>query len=150
MICSSNVFLINNPDSQLRLKPDPNPDPEKKNIKKKFRFHSTETNGQKTDFRFHDEQTVNGIRKIAWASVFHFIFCEKLQNPPIYFNSMSPCPCSCLHVHVSMSPCVHVFMCPCLHISMCPCLYVSMSMFHVSIFPSSKVQWFRYFFRNSV
>jgi hypothetical protein len=27
-------------------------------------------NGQTTNFRLHDEQTVNGLRKTAWASVF--------------------------------------------------------------------------------
>jgi hypothetical protein len=30
------------------------------------------TNGETIIFRFHDEQTVNGLRKIAWASVFRF------------------------------------------------------------------------------
>jgi hypothetical protein len=36
MICSSNVFIIDNPDldPKLRLKPDPNPDPKKKSNKK--------------------------------------------------------------------------------------------------------------------
>jgi hypothetical protein len=37
----------------------------------------------------HDEQAVNGLRKIAWASVFRL---------------MSPCPC----LYVSMFPCLHL------------------------------------------
>ncbi len=56
----------------------------------------------KTNFRFHDEQMVNGLSKIAWASVFHL--------PCLYprlFMSMS-------HVYVSMFPCLH------LHVSMFP------------------------------
>jgi hypothetical protein len=27
-----------------------------------------------TNFRLHDEQMINGLRKIAWASIFHFTF----------------------------------------------------------------------------
>ncbi len=94
---------------------------------------------------------VNGFRKIAWASVFYFLFNV----------SMSPClhvPLSrCLHVsmslslHVSMSPyhhvsmplCVHVSLSPCCHVSMYPCLYVSMSPclhIHVSTFPEYRKQ----------
>jgi hypothetical protein len=38
-----------------------------------FRFSSS-TNGQTTNFRLHNEQSVNGLRKIAWASVFCLIF----------------------------------------------------------------------------
>jgi hypothetical protein len=38
-----------------------------------FRFSSS-TNGQRTNFRLHNEQLVNGLRKIAWASVFCLIF----------------------------------------------------------------------------
>jgi hypothetical protein len=37
-------------------------------------FVSLSRNGQMTNFRFHDEQTVNGLRKIVWASVFCFPF----------------------------------------------------------------------------
>ncbi len=37
-----------------------------------------------TNFRLHDEQTVNGLRKIAWSSVLRLV-------------PMSPCP-PCLHV----------------------------------------------------
>ncbi len=35
-----------------------------------------------TNFHLHDEQTVNGLRKIAWASVFHF--CLKRQDIYMY------------------------------------------------------------------
>ncbi len=65
----------------------------------------------------HDEQMVNGLRKIAWASVFRFPFDV----------SMSPYPC--LHFLVSMSPFLHISIlpCQCLHVSMSssPCLHVS-------------------------
>ncbi len=72
-----------------------------------------------TNFRLHNEQMVNGLRKIAWASVFHL---------------MSPC------LHVWMSSCLHASMPPCLHFSMFPCLHVYVSMFqclyiHVSTSP---------------
>ncbi len=65
-------------------------------------------NGQMTNFCLHNEQTVNGLCKIARASVFRL---------------MSPCPCS-------MSPCLRVSMSPCLHVSMYPCLNL-----HVSVCP---------------
>jgi hypothetical protein len=31
-----------------------------------------------------DEQTINGLRKIAWASIFYLIFFLKHQNSPIF------------------------------------------------------------------
>ncbi len=37
-------------------------------------FVSTSTNGQMTNFFLLDEQTVNGLRKIFWASLFCFLF----------------------------------------------------------------------------
>ncbi len=91
-----------------------------------------------TSFRLHDEQTVNGLRKIAWASVFRLIFLLKSQSSPIFYSnsmtpyvhdsmSMTPCPCLHIHVfpvHVSMSPHFHVsclcLLFPCLHVSGIP------------------------------
>jgi hypothetical protein len=37
-------------------------------------FVSSSTNGRMANFRLHEEQSVNGLRKIAWASVFRFSF----------------------------------------------------------------------------
>jgi hypothetical protein len=61
-----------------------------------------------TNFRLHNEQPVNGLGKIAWASIFHL---------------MSPHPC----LNVSMSPCLYV--------AMSLCRYFSMSCLHVSTSP---------------
>jgi hypothetical protein len=78
-----------------------------------------------TNFYLHDKQTVNGLKKIAWAFLFYLMS-----------------PYSCLHVHVSMSPCLHVYvslsmspvsMSPCLHFSMFPSLMSMSPYFHVSI-----------------
>jgi hypothetical protein len=84
---------------------------------KLLEFGSSSTNRQMTNFCFHDEHTVNGLGKIAWASVIRL---------------MSPC----LHVHVSMSLCLHFSMFPWLHVCVCmfpllsmsPCLHVPISM----------------------
>ncbi len=56
--------------------------------------------GKMTNFCWHDKQKVNGLRKVAWASVWR--------------------------LHVSIFPCLHVFLflCLCLHVSS---LHVSMS-----------------------
>ncbi len=35
-----------------------------------FGLFLRQQNEQRKNFRFHDEQTENGLRKIAWASVF--------------------------------------------------------------------------------
>jgi hypothetical protein len=88
-----------------------------------------------TNSRFH-EQTLNGLRSIAWVSV------SMSPCPCLHVHvSMSMAPCPCLHIHVSMSmsPClrVHVYgdalislcfrvSCLCLHVSMSPslCLHV--------------------------
>jgi hypothetical protein len=106
-----------------------------------------------TNFCLHDEQTVNGLRKIAWASVSLFSLispcpCLHVTTSPRLHVTMSPClrvstsPCLngsmslCLHVstyphlHVSMSPCLRVSMSPCLHVSVFPCLHVHDSTFH--------------------
>ncbi len=45
-------------------------------------FISPSTNGQMTNFCLHIEQTVNEIRKISWASVFHFL----LKWPRIHIH----------------------------------------------------------------
>jgi hypothetical protein len=67
--------------------------------------------GKRQTFHVHDEQSVNGLRKIAWASVFRSSFVSM---------SMSPC----LNIHESMSPClclqVSMSLCPCLHFSRIP------------------------------
>ncbi len=57
------------------------------------------------NFRLKDEQMVNGLRRIAWASIFRL---------------MSPC------LHVSMSP-FSMFFFSCLHVS--SCLHVNVAMF---------------------
>jgi hypothetical protein len=78
-----------------------------------------------TNFHLHDERTVKGLRKIAWASVFHFSF------------AMSPCPCPCLQVS-SMSPFLHVFMSH-VYVSVFQCLLLHVYMpldLHVSMPPS--------------
>ncbi len=65
-----------------------------------------------------NEQPVNGLSKIAWASVFRL---------------MSRCLYVCISVclNVCMSPCLHGTMVPCLHVSTSPspCLPVFMSVF---------------------
>ncbi len=73
MICSSNVFFIDNPDLdlKLRLKPDPNPDPKKKN-----RIHNTGSG-----FCKH--------RSIPPA-------CEK--GASCEWNSMKRSPCFCSNI----------------------------------------------------
>jgi hypothetical protein len=38
-----------------------------------YLFLRNQTDKEK-NFRLHDEQTVNGLRRIAWASVFRFSF----------------------------------------------------------------------------
>ncbi len=43
-----------------------------------FRLFLLSTNGQAINFHLHEEQTVNRLRKVAWASV--FIFCLKWQH----------------------------------------------------------------------
>ncbi len=57
-------------------------------------FVSLSTNWKTTNFRLHDEQTVNGLMKIAWASFFRLMSS--------WFRvSMPPCLCHrvpCLHV----------------------------------------------------
>ncbi len=87
-----------------------------------------------TNSRWHDEQTVKGLRKMAWASIFRFPFDVSMSVSPCLYVSMSPC------LRVSMSPCLHVSMFPCLHVPMSPCLHVSMSScLHVSILPCLHV-----------
>ncbi len=55
-------------------------------------------------FRSHNEQTINGLRKIAWASIF------PLMSPfPCLYSSMP----RCLHLHVSISPGLHFSWSPC-------------------------------------
>jgi hypothetical protein len=93
-------------------------------------------NGQTNNFRLYDEQTVNRLRKIARASVFH------LMSPCLHVHvSMSSCPCLRVHVSVSMSPCL------CLHFSTSPSLWLSVSMspclcpcpcLHVSEIPQTE------------
>jgi hypothetical protein len=48
-----------------------------------FRLFSSSTKGQTTNFRLYDEQAVNGLRKIAWASVFH---CYKRKTEAAIFG----------------------------------------------------------------
>ncbi len=62
-----------------------------------------------TNFRLCDEQMVNRLRKIAWASV---------SVRSLYISMFKL-------VHVSMSPSLHVSMSPCLYLSMFPCLHAS-------------------------
>jgi hypothetical protein len=93
--------------------------------------------------RLHDEQTVNGLRKISFR-LGRFLFSVWGSMSPCHVSvnvSMSMSPCPCFHVHVSMSmfPCpylhVHVSMSTCLHVSMSPCPYLYFSIsscFHVS------------------
>ncbi len=99
----------------------------------------TQKNGQTTNFCFHDEQTVNGLRKITWTSVFRLMssclhpcmsLCVFLHVSISPFLHVSISPCLLLHVSMSPSPCLHVFMYPCLHVSMSLSLH-----FHVSMFP---------------
>ncbi len=80
---------------------------------------------QTTNFRLHDEQTVNGLMKITWASIF------RLMSPCLYV-SMSPC----LHASMSMSSCL------CLHVyvTMSPMSSFSMSDLHVSRIPQTEKQ----------
>jgi hypothetical protein len=82
-------------------------------------------NRHTTIFYLHDEQTINGLMKTAWASVF------RLTSLCLHVH-VSTATSPCLHGHVSMSPCLHVSMSPCLFLhvsmSMSPCFYVSMSM----------------------
>jgi hypothetical protein len=115
-----------------------------------------QTDGQTSNIHWHEEQTVNGLRKIAWASVFHLmspcLLVQVSMSPCLYF-----CMFPCFHVHVSMFPCLHFHdsMSPCLHVSMSPCLHVSMSQrsiclcLHVSMYVSpcfhkQKTKLFRY------
>jgi hypothetical protein len=90
----------------------------------------------------HDEQTVNRIRKIAWASIFH------LMSPCLRVHA-SMSSCACLRVHVSMSPFFHVSMSRCIHVSvsMFPRLHLHGSVSHclhvyvhvyVSMFPKFR------------
>jgi hypothetical protein len=89
----------------------------------------------------HDEQTVNGLRKIVWLP-FPFFRLPCLH----VFMSLCPFSMSMSHVsmsHVSMSPrlhvstslCLHVSMFPCLHFSIFPCLMFMSLCFHVSRCP---------------
>ncbi len=43
-------------------------------------FVSLSTNGQTANLRLHDEQTVNGLRKIAWAYVLYVYIYKKGTN----------------------------------------------------------------------
>jgi hypothetical protein len=53
-----------------------------------FRLFLCSTDGQTTNFNLHDEQTVNGLRKIAWASIF------RLKRQHRYTHTQTP-----LHTH---------------------------------------------------
>ncbi len=77
-------------------------------------FVSFSMNGQMTNFCLHDEQTVNGLRKITWASVLHFPF-DVSMSPS---DSMSP------FLHVSMSPYLHTS--PCFHLYLHVPLFISL------------------------
>jgi hypothetical protein len=63
-------------------------------------FVSSSTSGQTTNFRLHNEQTVNGLRKIAWASVFffkrqHIYICSfkgKMETQSIFLNPFTVMP----------------------------------------------------------
>jgi hypothetical protein len=59
-------------------------------------FVSSLKNRQTTNFRWHDEQTVNRLRKIALDSVLLFSFDAYIS--------------SCFHVSLSVSPCLHFSM----------------------------------------
>jgi hypothetical protein len=77
-----------------------------------------------TDFCLHHEQTVNGLRKIARASVFRLMsprlhasisLCFHVyMSPFLHFSKVSMSPCLCLHA--SMSSCLNVSMSPSLHV----------------------------------
>ncbi len=97
-------------------------------------------NGQTTNFHLHNEQMVNGVRKIAWASFFHLIFCCKTSEFP---NILIPCPHVYVSVSMSMSPCLHVPMSPCPYVYMCLCSHVSMCPYaHMSICPCLQVSMY--------
>ncbi len=71
-----------------------------------------------TNYCLHNEQTVNGLRKITWTFIFRFLSMSPCLHSPC-FMSMSPC----FHVSISMFPCLHT------HVSMSPHLHVHVSTF---------------------
>ncbi len=77
------------------------------------------------NFHGHDEQTVNGLRKIAWASAFRLKFYGSMSISPCHVSmSMSPRHVSTPCLHVSIFPYFPIS-CLCLHVSVSPCLHVS-------------------------
>ncbi len=82
-------------------------------------------------------KTVNGLRKIAWASVFIYrLMSLFIQFSTISFLHVSISPC----FHFSMFPFLHVSISPCFHFSTFPFLHVSISScFHFSMFPCLHV-----------
>ncbi len=53
-------------------------------------FVSVPAIGQTTNFHLQEEEMVNGLKKIAWASVFRLIF-RNLQNSPIKHRYLDAC-----------------------------------------------------------
>jgi hypothetical protein len=73
-------------------------------------FVSSSTNGQTTNFHLQDEQTVDGLRKILWASVFHFSFetwclqkttCLLLHEGTHMFHHS--------HIYIDIYVCIHTY-----------------------------------------
>ncbi len=62
-------------------------------------------NLQTDNFRLHYQQTVNGLGKIAWASVFRFLF-----NVYIFYISIHICICISLYIYafVSIYICMYI------------------------------------------
>ncbi len=87
-------------------------------------FLLQQTDKRQTSVCTIDRPMVNGLRKIAWASVF------RLMSP--VSMSLFPClhfSCPCFHVYVSILPCLCLYfpMSPFLHVYMSPCLWLHVS-----------------------
>jgi hypothetical protein len=91
-----------------------------------FRLFLYSTNGQTTNFRLHNELTVNVLKKIAWAPFDVSMYVSQCLYLHVFMSPISIS--SCLYVHVSNSvslcsvsvfPCLHAYIPPCLHISPC-------------------------------
>ncbi len=59
-------------------------------------FVSSSANGITTNFRLHDEQTVNGLRKIAWG----FVFRLKPQEIFVYIHT---------YIYIYMHICIYIY-----------------------------------------
>ncbi len=64
-----------------------------------------------TNFCLHDEQTVNELRKIAWASVFGFSFERQYVYGMCVGVWGGVCVCVCIYIHIYVHIYIYIYMC---------------------------------------